>query len=143
MARQTASEARVVDPAVKPLDPPVPGEQPSDRAEEQAPISARPPNRASVQVPAARSDNAIVTWARRVMIVLGSFWLATAIVPGWLIGGFLLMAITAVVLEARPTPWAAGLLFVAFDLAWVAATVATIRIVIRKRRARRHQFSAE
>ena len=82
-------------------------------------------------------------WARRVMIVLGSFWLATVIVPAWLIGGFLLMAITAVVLEARPTPWAAGLLFVAFDLAWVAATVAIIRLVIRKRRARQHQFSAE
>lgn len=77
------------------------------------------------------------------MIVLGSFWLATAIVPGWLIGGVLLMAITAVVLEARPTPWAAGLLFVAIDLAWVAATVAIIRIVMRKRRSRQRQFSAD
>jgi hypothetical protein len=83
------------------------------------------------------SDTARVTSARRVMLVLGGFWLATAVVPGWFIGGFLLIAITTFVLEARPTPWASGLLFVAFDLAWLAATVGIIRLVAhRQRRAR-------
>jgi hypothetical protein len=68
------------------------------------------------------------------MLVLGGYWLAAAIVPGWFIGGFLLMAITAVLLEARPTPWTAGLLFIAFDLAWLAATVGIIRLVVRRKR---------
>ena len=103
---------------------------------------ACPRSRAAVQAPATRADNAIVTWARRVMLVLAGFWFATAVVPSWFIGGFLLMTITALVLEAKPTPWAAGLLFVAFDLAWVVATVAILRLVIRKRRAQRHQLSA-
>jgi hypothetical protein len=75
-----------------------------------------------------------MTWARRVMLGLGGFWLATAVVPGWFVGGFLLMAITGVVLEARPTPWPAGLLLIAFDLAWLAATVGIMRLVVRRNR---------
>ena len=78
-----------------------------------------------------------MTRARRVAVALGSLWLAVTVVPAWVIGGFLLVAITAVVLDSKPTPWAAGLLFVAFDLAWLAATIGIIRVVVNRRRRAR------
>ena len=89
---------------------------------------------APVQVRGARSDNRGVTWVRRGMLVVGSFWLAIAVVPGWLIGGALIVGVTAVVLEARPTPWAAVAVLVALDLAWVAATIGIVVLVVRRKR---------
>lgn len=83
-------------------------------------------------------------WARRVLAVLGGLWLATTIVPLWFIGGFLLVAITGVVLSAKPTPWGAGIFFLVLDLAWLAATVGVIRFVVRRKRgARRSRVTPE
>lgn len=71
---------------------------------------------------------------RRVVVVLGGFWLLTAVVPVWLIAGAFVISATGVVLESKPTPWTAGAVLVALDLAWATATVGAILLVVRRRR---------
>jgi hypothetical protein len=76
-------------------------------------------------------------WARRVAQLLAAGYLLVVVVPGWLISGALIIAITAVLIDVHPTPWAGVATFVVLDVGWLVASWFVGRAVLASLRRRR------
>ena len=70
------------------------------------------------------------------MTLLGASYVALVVAPAWLISGVLIITITGILIDVRPTPWPGVAVLVGLDVAWLVATwLIGVALIARLRRS--------